>query len=79
MSLPTIKELDIRPVPPRDKHPKIFEEFDALKEEEILQLINDHNPMPLYYQFQAERTGQFNWEYLERGPEVWKVNITKTS
>ncbi len=79
MSLTTIKELDIRPVPPRDKHPKIFANFDGLKERETLQLINDHDPMPLYYQFQAERSGQFNWEYLERGPEVWKVNITKTA
>jgi len=78
MSL-TIKELDIRPVPPRDKHPKIFAMFDALKVRETFQLVNDHDPMPLYYQFQAERSGQFAWEYLERGPEVWKVNITKTA
>ena len=79
MSASTIKELDIRPVPPREKHPVIFETFDSLINNETFQLINDHDPMPLYYQFQAERSGKFNWEYIEKGPQVWKVNITKTA
>jgi len=38
-------------------------------------LINDHDPKPLYYQFQAEQTGKVNWQYLEQGPEVWRVRI----
>lgn len=25
----------------------------------------------------AEYTGQFEWEYLEEGPEVWRVAIGK--
>lgn len=78
MSSIVIKELDIRPVPPREKHPTIFATFDSLNSSETFQLINDHDPMPLYYQFQAERNGKFNWEYVEKGPQVWKVNITKT-
>lgn len=77
MSYTDIKELDIRPVPPKDKHPKIFETFDSLQKEEILKLINDHDPMPLYYQMQAIRANQFEWEYIESGPEVWVVNIKK--
>mgnify|MGYP005851706609 CR=1 FL=1 len=72
-----MRELDIRPVPVRDKHPTIFATFDALKSGEGFQLINDHDPMPLYYQFSAERPEKFGWEYVERGPEVWRVNITK--
>lgn len=72
-----IKELDIRPVPVREKHPTIFKTFDELKNGQIFQLINDHDPMPLYYQFSAERPEQFGWEYVERGPEVWRVNISK--
>lgn len=73
----TLKELDIRPVPPREKHPTIFATFDALKNGEGFQLINDHDPVPLYYQFNAERPNQFKWEYVEKGPEVWRVNISK--
>ncbi|MCB0746590.1 MAG: DUF2249 domain-containing protein [Ignavibacteriae bacterium] len=73
----TYTELDIRPVPPREKHPTIFATFDKLTAGETFQLINDHNPMPLYYQFNAERPNKFNWEYVEKGPEVWRVNISK--
>jgi len=72
-----LKELDIRPVPPREKHPAIFATFDALKNGEGFQLINDHDPMPLYYQFNVERPNHFGWEYVEKGPEVWRVNINK--
>jgi uncharacterized protein (DUF2249 family) len=71
------KELDIRPVSPREKHPTIFATFDKLLSGETFQLINDHDPMPLYYQFNAERPNKFSWEYVEKGPEVWKVNISK--
>lgn len=72
-----IKTLDVRPIIPKDKHPTIFLNFDSLNPGQILQLINDHDPKPLYYQFNAERNGQFSWEIIEEGPEVWKVNIGK--
>lgn len=42
-----------------------------------LLLINDRDPKPLYYQFAAERAGQFEWNYLEREPQIWKVEIGK--
>ena len=35
-------ELDIRTVPPRDKHPTIFRTFDALQKGEAFTLVNDH-------------------------------------
>lgn len=63
--------------PPREKHPTIFNTFDSLNSGEVMQLINDHDPKPLYYQFMMERTDQFTWEYLEEGPEQWKVAIAK--
>lgn len=72
-----IKQLDIRPVPAPQKHPTIFSLFDSLESGETFQLINDHDPRPLQYQFQFERTGQFQWEYVEQGPLVWRVNISK--
>ena len=75
----TVTELDIRPVPPREKHPTIFRTFDALEAGETLLLINDHDPKPLYYQLSAERPGKFEWEYAESGPSVWKVHIKKTA
>ena len=77
MTDPKKLELDVRPIPPREKHPKIFLTFDQLPEGGSFILINDHDPKPLYYQFEAERPGGFGWEYLEKGPAVWKVEIRK--
>jgi regulator of cell morphogenesis and NO signaling len=62
---------------PALKHPTIFKKFDALQEGQSFIIINDHDPKPLYYQLQAERGNIFSWEYLEQGPEVWKVHIRK--
>jgi regulator of cell morphogenesis and NO signaling len=69
--------LDVREVAPRIRHPKIFETFDALRPGHGFILVNDHDPRPLLYQFQFERAGAFGWRYLEQGPEVWRVEITR--
>jgi uncharacterized protein (DUF2249 family) len=71
-------ELDVRVIPPREKHPTIFQTFDALRAGESFVLVNDHDPFPLRYQFEAERSGSFTWEYLEKGPVVWRVHISRT-
>lgn len=67
--------LDIRLLPPAQRHPLIFDHFDNLQPGEGFILVNDHNPKPLYYQFQAELAGRFTWDYLEQGPETWRVRI----
>ncbi|QDO89686.1 DUF2249 domain-containing protein [Ornithinimicrobium ciconiae] len=73
------RELDVRELIPRDRHTQIFETYSALEPETAFVLVNDHDPKPLYYQFQAEHTGEFTWEYLEEGPEVWRVRIGRTA
>ncbi len=72
-----IKQLDVRNIIPKEKHPTIFLTFDALNSGETFQLVNDHDPVPLYYQFEAERKNLFDWAYVENGPQVWRVNISK--
>lgn len=67
--------LDVRQIPPPQKHPMIFQTFEGLAPEQCFILINDHDPKALYYQFANERQGEFTWEYLEQGPEVWRVKI----
>ncbi len=71
--------LDVRPLPPRDKHLRIHQTFEGLKPGQAMLLVNDHDPNPLYYEFQAELPGQFEWSYLESGPEVWRVRIGRKS
>jgi uncharacterized protein (DUF2249 family) len=69
--------VDVRSIPPLYRHQLIFETFQALNPGESFALVNDHDPKPLYYQFQAERAGEFTWNYVEQGPAVWSVVIGK--
>ncbi|MFC7139127.1 DUF2249 domain-containing protein [Halosimplex aquaticum] len=46
--------LDIRDVPPPERHPMIHEAFEDLDSGETLRIVNDHEPKPLFYEFQAE-------------------------
>lgn len=73
-SLPVI---DVRTIVPRDRHPLIFDTFDSLASGAAFMLVNDHDPKPLHYQFQFERKDEFTWDYLESGPDVWRVRIGK--
>ena len=73
------RTLDVRVIPPREKHPAIFQTFASLKQGESFVLVNDHDPMPLRYQFEAEHPGAFGWEYLEKGPAIWRVAISRTA
>jgi uncharacterized protein (DUF2249 family) len=73
----SIDNLDVRVIPPPRKHPTIMAKFADLAPGTAFTLINDHDPKPLYYQFNAEHNGRFDWEYLESGPEVWRVRIGK--
>ncbi len=70
-------DLDVRVIPPPQKHPTIFGRWNALVSGQSFTLVNDHDPKPLYYHFEAEHHGEFEWEYLESGPQVWRVRISK--
>ena len=69
--------VDVRTLAPMHRHQRIFETFESLKPGETFALVNDHDPKPLFYQFQAEHTGEFTWKYVEQGPNVWQVVIGK--
>lgn len=72
----TVHELDLRTVPPRTRHELIFTHLDELLPGETLRLINDHDPVPLWYQLEATRPSQFRWEKRADGPETWEIDIT---
>jgi uncharacterized protein (DUF2249 family) len=71
--------LDVREITPRERHPLIFDTFGNLAVGEAFHLVNDHDPKPLYYQFMAEHPGEVGWQYLEEGPEVWRVEISRVA
>ena len=69
--------VDVRLLEPRFRHSHIFSTFAALDAGQAIELVNDHDPRPLYAQFQAQWPDRFAWNYLEEGPAVWRVAITK--
>ena len=70
-------DLDVRHLIPAERHRMIFEKWFELSPGAGYVLVNDHDPKPLRYQFEAEWPGQFTWDYLEQGPELWRVRIGK--
>ena len=71
------KVMDVRPIPCSIKHGLILKTWRELPVGDHFILLNDHDPVPLRYQFEAEFPGAFTWDYLERGPEDFRVKLTK--
>jgi uncharacterized protein (DUF2249 family) len=69
--------LDLRSLVPQDRHARVFAAFDALRLGDAFELVNDHDPLPLYHQFRGRSPGNFAWHYLESGPGTWRVSIRK--
>ena len=77
MSARVSDTIDVRAIAPRERHALIFNRFDVLPKGGSLQLVNDHDPAPLHQQFELRSPGQFQWAYLEQGPQEWRIQITK--
>lgn len=73
----TLETIDVTSIEPKLKHPTLFKRFSELQNGEGFVISNDHDPRPLYYQLLAENGNSFNWEYLEEGPDTWKVVLSK--
>ncbi|MFZ1175512.1 MAG: DUF2249 domain-containing protein, partial [Mycobacterium sp.] len=71
-------ELDVRQLRKPDKHPTIFATYAALSVGESFVLVNNHDPKHLRAEFDADHRGSYEWEYLEKGPDVWRIRISKT-
>jgi uncharacterized protein (DUF2249 family) len=72
-----LTHFDVRVIPCRQKHALIFARWAGLPVGAHFVLVNDHDPVPLYYQFAAQFPGAFNWEYLVEGPDEFQVKITR--
>lgn len=69
--------LDVRTLPPAERHPRIFQLWEALPEGGSLILLVDHDPKPLHHTFRVEEPGRFEWRPLESGPVQWKIEIRR--
>ena len=71
------KVMDVRPIPCSIKHGLIIKKWLDLPVGDHFILLNDHDPVPLYYQFSAQWPDTFTWEHLVKGPGEFRVKIAK--
>ena len=73
-----MKTLDVRGVAPKDRFSLIMSAYEGLAPGEALELTVDHDPECMYFTLAGTRGADaFSFAYLERGPEVWRVTVTK--
>lgn len=68
-------ELDARVVPHAIRHATIFGALDAVRPGAGLVLVAPHDPLPLLAQVEQRNPEAFEVDYLERGPEAWRLRF----
>lgn len=71
------EELDLRQVARPERHPLVFGRFDGLPVGDAFVLIDDHDPVPLNRQLEDMRPGQLSWEYILRGPDIFRIRVRR--
>lgn len=74
---PGLPELDARTVPHAIRHATIFGALDAVQPGGGLVLVAPHDPLPLLAQVEQRAPGMFQVDYLERGPEAWRLAFVR--
>ncbi|MEO5651889.1 MAG: DUF2249 domain-containing protein [Marmoricola sp.] len=73
-----LPELDARAIPHAIRHATIFGALDGVAPGRGLVLVAPHDPLPLLAQLEQRAPGDFAIEYLERGPESWRLSMVRT-
>ncbi|WP_414041182.1 DUF2249 domain-containing protein [Acidithiobacillus sp. M4-SHS-6] len=68
---------DARGVAKRFRHAAIFGALDALQAGEVMNFMNDHDPLPLLDQLRSRYGDGIDWVYLEREPHRIRIHFIK--
>ena len=79
MNTTATSTIDVRQIPPIQRHDLIFERLAALDAGDALLLVNDHDPAPLRRQLDTQWPGQFGYAYRESGPALWQLEIRRAA
>lgn len=71
--------LDARTIPHAIRHATIFGALDGVRHGQGLVLVAPHDPLPLLAQLERREPGAFDVDYLERGPEAWRLLLVRTA
>lgn len=69
--------VDLREIVAAERRPLVFDRFAHMQPGETLELTHFHHSTPLRYLLLAEAPRGFTWEYLEQGPQQWRIRIRK--
>jgi uncharacterized protein (DUF2249 family)/iron-sulfur cluster repair protein YtfE (RIC family) len=72
-----LPELDARAVPHAIRHATIFGALDSVGAGGGMVLVAPHDPLPLLAQLEQRSPGLFSVDYLERGPEAWRIRFVR--
>lgn len=72
-------ELDARAVPHAIRHATIFGALDAIRPGGGMVLLAPHDPKPLLAQLEQRNPGVFTVEYLQQGPQDWRLAFVRQS
>ena len=74
---PGYPELDARAVPHAIRDATIFGALDSVQPGAGMILVAPHDPVPLLAQIEQRSPGLFEVDYLERGPEAWRLTFVR--
>ena len=74
---PELPELDARTVPHAIRHATIFGALDGVSPGQGLVLVAPHDPLPLLAQLEQRSPGAFDVDYLDRGPDAWRLQFRR--
>lgn len=72
-----LPELDARQIPHAVRHAAIHGVVDSLAPGAAVVLVAPHDPLPLLAQIEQWRGSAITVEYVERGPEAWKLKLQR--
>jgi len=70
-----LERLDARDLPCEQRFKRIMAAWNELRPGQAFVLVNSIDPLPLYYQISTQFAGEFEWRYLQRGPELYEILI----
>lgn len=75
----TLPELDVQTIPHAIRHAAIFGAVESLVPGGGMIISATHDPVPLLEQLRAEHGDTYGTEYLDQGPERWRLLIRRAA
>lgn len=72
-----LPELDVQTIPHAIRHAAIFGAVESLTPGGGMVISATHDPVPLLMQLRAKHGETCTTEYLDQGPERWRIEIRR--